>query len=91
MSWTVVHPLNESSPLYGFSQQDLLDASAEFMVLVKGTDETSQQSVHARHSYAAPDIIWNAKFSSIMIFEDETPRVLTSQISKHDLLEAANR
>ena len=87
MSWTIVHPLNESSPLYGFSQQDLLDASAEFMVLVKGTDETSQQSVHARHSYAAPDIIWNAKFSSIMVFEDETPRVLTHHISKHDLLE----
>lgn len=87
MSWTIVHPLNESSPIYGFSQQDLLDASAEFMVLVKGTDETSQQNVHSRHSYMAEDIIWNAKFSPIMVYEAGTPRVLTSQISKHELLE----
>lgn len=66
LSWTVVHALNESSPLYGFSQEDLINARAEFLILVKGVDETNQQSVHSRHSYIAEEIIWNAKFTPII-------------------------
>lgn len=55
--WTVVHPLNENSPVKDFLAQDFVDVNAEFMVLVKGTDETSQQIVHTRHSYGAEEIV----------------------------------
>ncbi len=53
LSWTLVHPLNDKSPIFNFSPQELLDSNTEIMVLVKGTDETNQQQVHARHSYTA--------------------------------------
>lgn len=88
LSWTVVHALNEDSPIYNFSAQDILDANAEIMVLVKGTDETSQQVVHARRSYSATEIVWNAKFSPVIErTEQGVPKVLTRRIGAHELLE----
>lgn len=89
LSWTIVHPLNEDSPIIDFSEQDLIDANAEFMVLVKGTDEISQQVVHARHSYTAEDIVWSAKFVPILHYNEAgLPKVLTSQVGKHETLNA---
>lgn len=86
LSWTVVHALNETSPIFGFTAQDLLDANAEFMILVKGTDETAQQTVHSRHSYTANEVVWNAKFTPILVLNEGIPKVLTSQVGKHELL-----
>lgn len=87
LSWTVVHALNEQSPIYNFSQQDLLNANAEIMVLVKGTDETSQQLVHARRSYSAGDLVWNARFSPVIEHSaDGMPKLLTRKIGRYDLL-----
>lgn len=88
LSWTVVHPLNENSPVKDFSNQDFLDANAEFMVLVKGTDETSQQVVHKRHSYCSDEIVWNAKFVSILTYDrGDVPQVLTSQIGRFEAID----
>ncbi|MBL7828593.1 MAG: ion transporter [Saprospiraceae bacterium] len=84
LSWTIVHPLDEKSPISGFSSQELIDANAEFMVLVKGTDETTHQNVFSRHSYTADEFVWNAKFSPIIILNEGTPRVITSQIGKFE-------
>ncbi len=87
LSWTVVHPLNENSPVKDFTLQDFIDANAEFMVLVKGTDETSQQIVHARHSYAADEIVWNAKFVPILACDGgDVPKVMTSQIGRYEMV-----
>ena len=86
LSWTIVHPLNGDSPVKDFSEQDFIDANAEFMVLVKGTDEISQQIVHARHSYTAEEIVWNAKFSPILKYLDNgIPKVMTSEIGRYEL------
>jgi inward rectifier potassium channel len=87
LSWTIVHPLNDNSPVKDFSIQDFIDANAEFMVLVKGTDEVSQQIVHARHSYAAEEIVENAKF--VPVLSQDTggvPKIMTSQIGKYEVL-----
>lgn len=88
LSWTIVHPLDENSPIYNFTEQDILDANAEIMVLVKGTDETAQQVVHTRRSYSGEEIVWNARFSPVI---DRTPKgvpkVLTRKIGNHELLE----
>ncbi len=64
-----------------------LDADAEIMVLVKGTDETSQQVVHARRSYTAKDIVWNARFSPVIErLANGVPQVLTRRIGAHEVL-----
>jgi inward rectifier potassium channel len=66
LSWTLVHALNERSPIQNFTQEELKDARAEFLVLVKGTDESTEQLVHARRSYIADEIVWNARFKPIL-------------------------
>lgn len=89
LSWTLVHPLSEQSPIYNFSLQELIDARAEMMVLVKGMDETNQQQVHARHSYTADEIIWNARFMPIITKKpDGTPRLITRRMGDYEPIEA---
>jgi len=65
LSWTIVHPINETSPLNGRTAQDLAAAEAEILVLLSGIDDTFAQSVHARSSYRADEIVWHARFVSM--------------------------
>jgi len=65
LSWTVVHPIDESSPLAGTTMEELERRQAEVLVLLSGTDETFEHTVHARTSYRASDIVWNARFQSM--------------------------
>lgn len=69
MSWTVVHPINEESPLYGWTKDDLLAAQTEFLVLLTAIDETFSQTVHSRTSYTAQEVVWNARF--VPIFRED--------------------
>jgi inward rectifier potassium channel len=66
LSWTIVHPISEGSPLSGETQESLRASDAEFLVLLTGTDETFAQSVHARSSYKFDEIAWNARFTNIL-------------------------
>jgi inward rectifier potassium channel len=65
LSWTVVHPINENSPLFGLTEQNLIESDAEFLILLTATDETYAQKVHTRSSYKSSEIVWNAKFASL--------------------------
>ena len=69
-SWTLVHPIDENSPIYGFTMDDFRKSSAEFMVLLNGFDETFDQNVFMRHSYSADDIEWGAKYVRIFDFNE---------------------
>ena len=48
-SWTVMHVIDASSPLYGMTPEGLQASEMEFLASVVGTDDTSLQPVHARH------------------------------------------
>ncbi len=88
LSWTLVHALDEKSPIYGFTEQDLLEANAEVMVLVKGTEDTNQQLVHARRSYTTNEIVWNARFGPIISRNKKgQPQVLTGHIGIYEAVE----
>ena len=69
LSWTIVHPIEDNSPLFGLTNKDLADRGAEFLVLLTGTDETFSQIVHARSSYRYDEIVWGAKF--VDVFEHD--------------------
>lgn len=64
LSWTIVHPINEDSPLYGLSYEDIKQGRAEFIVLFKAIDETSSQGVFERFSYFVDEVVWGARFVS---------------------------
>jgi inward rectifier potassium channel len=65
LSWTVVHAITEDSPFQGLTSEDLIEGNAEVLIILKGIDETFSQPVHARSSYKADEIVWNAKFGDI--------------------------
>ncbi len=62
-TWTVVHPIDEKSPLFGITEKDLKEKDAEFVILIKSITDTYFQTVYSRMSYKPHEIIWNAKFS----------------------------
>jgi inward rectifier potassium channel len=67
LSWTIVHPIDATSPFYGLSYQELIDSSAEILILLTAVDEVFAQQVHARSSYVAEEILWGAKFTNVFI------------------------
>jgi inward rectifier potassium channel len=62
LPWTIVHPIDKKSPLYGKTPEDLKSDHAEVLILIKGFDETFGQIVHTLYSYRFDEIIWGAKF-----------------------------
>lgn len=64
-SWTIVHPIDDQSPIYGLTSADLLEGDAEFIILFKAINDTYSQNVFSRMSYKAKEIKWNAKFIPI--------------------------
>ena len=65
LTWTIVHPIDEQSPINGFTRDDLVEADAEFLLIVKGMNDTFSQTIHARTSYRADEVIWDAKFTPV--------------------------
>jgi inward rectifier potassium channel len=71
LNWTLVHPIDDKSPLWGKNQADLIKENAEFIVFTKGLDTTFGQMVQATSSYLAKEVLWNYKFEP-MYYSDET-------------------
>jgi len=71
LTWTVNHPIDENSPLYGLTEEDYRNLNVEFLILLKGFDDTFAQIVHSRSSYKYDEIIWNAKFLNIYSTTDD--------------------
>ena len=65
LAWTIVHPIDKDSPLYGLTLIDLRRTEAEILVLLTATDETFAAVVHTRSSYKADEIRFGSKFVSI--------------------------
>lgn len=85
LSWTVVHPIDSASPIWGLTHADLVDGDAELLVLLIGTDETVSQSVHSRSSYQADEIVWGAKFAN-MFMRTEGEGIIGMNLSRiHDI------
>ncbi len=83
MNWTVVHPINEESPLYNLSEEDLRATDAEVYVLVRGFDDVFSNTVLQRTSYRFNEIIFNAKFER-MYYENNADTTTTVEVNKLD-------
>lgn len=65
LNWTIVHPIDSSSPMWGQNEQSLRESETEFLVLVSGIEETFAQSVHTRSSYKAHEVVYGARFADM--------------------------
>lgn len=72
LNWTLVHAINESSPLWGLDEKHFRKASLEFIVQIKAYDESFAQQVNTNSSYICSEIIWNKKFLSMYHPEGST-------------------
>jgi inward rectifier potassium channel len=85
LSWTIVHPIDASSPLAGRTPEDLERAEAEILVLLSGVDEALEQTVHVRSSYRANEIVWHARFQSMFLQDDARSRVAVDITRVHEI------
>lgn len=69
---TIVHEINEMSPFYFKSAEDMLRERYEVVVILEGTIESTGSSIQARSSYIATEILWGHRFDQVVSFRKET-------------------
>ena len=62
LSWTLANPINEKSPLYGFTAEDFKSVEGEVMVYIKAFDDLFSNTVGISTSYTFDEIVYDAKF-----------------------------
>ena len=65
LSWTLVHPINEESPLYNLTEDDFKKIHGEILVFITTFDDMFSNTVAARTSYTFNEIVYNAKFETM--------------------------
>ena len=76
LTWTIVHPIDESSPLHGKTAGDLQRLQAEILILIKGFDETFSQTVNSRYSYRYDEIVWDRRFAPAFHIDKQGDMIL---------------
>jgi inward rectifier potassium channel len=62
LNWTVVHPINDASPLAGLTAEDYSTRHVEVIVSIRGFDDHFATTVQQRTSYAGDEIVYGARF-----------------------------
>ena len=70
LSWTLFHPIDAQSPLFGWAIDELMASETNFVLSIAGFDETSAQTVHARHTFAAQDLRPDHEYVDIHSVDD---------------------
>ena len=65
LSWTLVHPINEESPLFQFDAANFANTTGEIMVFVKTFDDMFSTIVATGTSYTFDEVVYGAKFKSM--------------------------
>lgn len=71
LSWTVMHPIDKQSPLYGVTPEEMADKQMEVVALLSGADAIMAETIYARYSYGPDDIVRDHRFVDVL---SVTPR-----------------
>jgi inward rectifier potassium channel len=85
LSWTLMHIIDDSSPLRAESDESLRGSAASFILTLSGTDETTGQVLMARAEYSSTAIRWNEAFRDML--EKHEDGTLILDYSKFDEIE----
>ena len=76
--WTVVHPIDDNSPLYGMTQRHFEEQNIEFFVQVKFFDEAHSQTLFQEFSFfGTQEVLWGHKFVNIQRYTERGELKLT--------------
>lgn len=84
LAWTLLHPLDEKSPLFGLSPENAAERMVTLIVNFTGVDDTMLQTVHARRLYTPDDLRFGQRFADMI--DTTTPGLLVidhSQMDQH--------
>ncbi|MCO4773466.1 MAG: ATP-sensitive inward rectifier potassium channel 10 [Deltaproteobacteria bacterium] len=85
LSWTAMHEIDPSSPLYGWTPEHLEEVRAEIVVTVTGIDDTFNQHVHSQHSFLWSEVRWNHRFVDVIEMMPDGKRTIAYE-RFHDVL-----
>ena len=80
LNWTIVHPIDEESPIHGWSKKDYCRRHSELLITVDGYDETFAQTVHVNNSYIHDELVWNARFAPMYLERERTTELHLDRI-----------
>ena len=75
-TWTIVHEIEEDSPLYIYTDEQLLKLNAELLVLIEYYEDAFTQNVYQVHSYSFNDLRNNYKFTPAYYFDENGQAIL---------------
>ena len=84
LTWTVMHQIDENSPIYGMTDEDLRKTNTTLTVILSGIDDTVSQMVHARHIYAPKNILFNKQLVDIIFHTEQGNRYIDYKLF-HDV------
>ncbi|MGA7676400.1 MAG: ion channel [Rhizomicrobium sp.] len=76
LSWTVMHRIDKTSPLYRATPDTLAGNQVELVALLSGTDDTLSETIYARHAYRPNQILWNHRFADVLSVDEYGRRVV---------------
>jgi inward rectifier potassium channel len=76
LSWTIMHTIDETSPLYGVTQEHMAEKQMEVVALLSGADATMAETIYARHSYGSDDIVRGHRFVDVLSVTPKGHRVV---------------
>jgi inward rectifier potassium channel len=76
LSWTIMHVIDETSPLFGVTEQDLIDRQIELIALLSGADATMAETIYARYSYGPDDLVRGHRFVDVLYLTPKGRRVV---------------
>ncbi len=89
LSWTLVHPINENSPLNNFTHEEYTTLTGEILVYINAFDDKFSNTVISRTSYTFKEIIYGAKFSP-MFHRDQHEDLTILDLDKINAYEPAD-
>ncbi len=90
LTWTVVHPIDQDSPIYGETPDSLRESQAEFIALLSGFDETVAATVNQRTSYVPDEMLWGRRFANAFLLVGTKGTKVAFDMRQFDKIEEAS-
>ena len=80
LSWTIFHTIDQTSPLYGLTAEDLARSDTALVLTLSGLDDSSDQQLHARRGYSHDQIRWQQRYVDIASITDDGRWVINYEL-----------
>jgi len=89
LGWTLMHVIDEGSPLFGECAETMKGRDTTLLLTLEGVDESTSQTMQARHRWGCEEIFWQYRFVDIMSERDGVSHIDYSHFDEIMPLDAA--